>query len=176
MSLARPIRLAVLACALATRGSLAPSRGIPGLKAMMARALVCVRKVCGSCSWLSADDLGGVRPLLLSPHGIVVHQPHCVTTSGVACPADSAGSAGSCSCNVGFAGSITWSGETQMFDGACSNVNCPADSTGAAGSCVCDAGFSGTITWQAGSQSYDGACSGTCCVLVVLLGCVLASP
>jgi len=86
--------------------------------------------------------------------GLWTQVPSCTL---VACPTNAAG-APACTCNSGYAGSLTFSGAT--WAGTCSLVSCPANSAGAP-SCACSSGYSGTLTFSGGA--YSGSCSLAAC-------------
>jgi len=73
----------------------------------------------------------------------------------VPCPANSQGTAPSCTCKAGYTGTIT--AAAGGYTGSCAVVPCPANAEGHAPSCTCKAGYTGTITAAAGG--YTGACT-----------------
>ena len=95
----------------------------------------------------------------------------------VACPADSTGSGGTCTCNSGYSGTISWNATAQAYDGTCSDLdectletdNCHANATCtntvASFDCSCNAGYSGggvtctEVPCPADSTGADGSCT-----------------
>jgi hypothetical protein len=74
-----------------------------------------------------------------------------------------------CTCNVGFAGTISWDDATSSWVGACESVPCVDFSSPTATyhdptvGCGCDTGYSGTIAWSSASQIWTGTCEPNPC-------------
>jgi hypothetical protein len=114
-----------------------------------------------------------------------------VSVAVVTCPWQAAG-APSCTCNRGYAGTLTfvngaWNG---TCSGTCSGLSCPrtaplvlfdlvpdhlptstksaaacpANASGAP-NCVCRSGYTGALSWDDANDRWLGTCSGMCCGL-----------
>lgn len=85
----------------------------------------------------------------------------------VACPTNSKGDdvAKGCTCDAGFAGSVTAIAQSPYYQNGCTAVQCPTDSSGTdvPTGCTCDAGFSGSITASSASPFFTGSCQAVAC-------------
>eukprot|EP00930_Biecheleria_cincta_P017729 TRINITY_DN1399_c0_g2_i1.p1 TRINITY_DN1399_c0_g2~~TRINITY_DN1399_c0_g2_i1.p1 ORF type:complete len:731 (-),score=72.81 TRINITY_DN1399_c0_g2_i1:151-2043(-) len=83
------------------------------------------------------------------------------------CPANAVGAnvGAGCSCNAGYAGTISSTEAAPYYQGSCSAVGCPVNSNGlhVPNGCSCNAGYSGIVTASTVNPFYTSTCSTVHC-------------